>query len=80
MTSANLLIVMLVATAVGALIGLVAGPEINGLYLAILSGLLGTICAGIARNLIVFRGAGAGVDASRTPVLVIVYSVRRQHQ
>ena len=74
MTSANLLIVLFVSTVVGALTGLVAGPMQNPLYLAILAGFLGVICAGILRNLIVFSGAGIGADESRTPVLVIIYS------
>ena len=75
MTSANLLIVLIVGTVVGALTGLGLGSFFgNQLYLAILAGFLGTIIGGMARNFIMARGSGAGPDTSRTPSLVIVYS------
>ena len=75
MTSANLLIVLIVGTVVGALTGLGLGSFFgNQLYLAILAGFLGTIIGGMARNFIMARGSGAGSDTSRTPTLVIVYS------
>jgi hypothetical protein len=74
MTSASLLILLMVGTIVGALTGLVAGPVQNGLYVAILSGFLGTILAGIAHNLIIVRGAGKPDGAPRTPAMVLVYS------
>jgi hypothetical protein len=72
MSSATLLVVFFVSTVVGALTGLVAGPMPNTLYVAIVSGFLGTILAGIARNMI-FRGTDEG-DDTRTPLLVIVYA------
>lgn len=74
MTSANLLIVLLVGTAVGALTGLAIGNALGGLSLAILAGFLGTIIGAVVRNLIVSRVAGKGPDDSKTPVLVIVYA------
>ena len=74
MTSASLLIVLIVGTVAGALIGLAVGGSMEGLYLAILAGFLGTIIAAVVRNLIVARGAGVGPDDSGTPLLVIVYS------
>ena len=75
MTSANLLIVLIVGTVVGALTGLGLGSFFdNQLYLAILAGFLGTIIAGIVRNFIMTRGSGVGADDSRTPLLVIVYA------
>ena len=74
MTSANLLIVLIVGTVVGALTGLGLGSFFgNQLYLAILAGFLGTIIGGLARNFIMASRSGAGSD-SRTPMLVIVYS------
>jgi small basic protein len=61
MTSANLLIVLIVGTVVGALTGLGLGSVFgNQLYLAILAGFLGTIIGGIARNFIMAR-IGSGV-------------------
>lgn len=74
MTSASLLIVLIVGIIVGALTGLVLGSFVHGLLLAVLAGFLATIIAGIARNVIMVRGSGAGPDDSRTPLLVIVYS------
>jgi hypothetical protein len=73
MTSASLLVVIIVGTIVGALTGLATGVDIGPLWLAILSGFFATIISAIARNVIIARGAGAGEDTSRTPVLVIVY-------
>jgi tellurite resistance protein TehA-like permease len=75
MTSANLLIVLIVGTAVGALTGLgLSGYFNNQLYLAILAGFLGTIIGALARNFIMARRTGVGPDDSRTPLLVIVYA------
>lgn len=73
MTSANLLIVVLVGAVVGALTGLALGGTLSGLYLAVVAGFLGTIVAGIARNEIMKR-SGAGPDDSKIPNLVLVYS------
>jgi tellurite resistance protein TehA-like permease len=75
MTSANLLIVLLVGTVVGALTGLGLGRFFaNQWYLALVAGFLATIIAGIVRNVIIARGAGLGPDSTRTPTLVLVYS------
>jgi hypothetical protein len=74
MTSASLLIVLFVGTAVGALVGVGLGASVGGLTLAILAGFLGTIVGAIVRNVIVSRGAGEGPDDSRTPLLVIVFA------
>ena len=43
MTSANLLIVVLVGAAVGAIVGLALGGTLSGFYLAVVAGFLGTI-------------------------------------
>ena len=74
MTSASLLIVLIVSTAVGALTGLGIGTSLGGLSVAILAGFLGTILGAVVRNFIISRGAGMGPDDSRTPLLVIVYA------
>ena len=75
MTSASLLIVLIVGTAVGALTGLAVGPSLGALSVAILAGFLGTTAGAVVRNFIIARGAGVGPDDSRTPLLVIVYAV-----
>ena len=74
MTSASLLIVLLVGTAVGAVTGLGVGTALGSLSLAILAGFLGMIIGAVVRNLIVPRGAGMGPDDTRTPMLVIVFA------
>jgi hypothetical protein len=73
MTSANLLIVVLVGAVVGALVGLVLGGTLTGFYLAVVAGFLGTIIAGVARNEIMKR-SGSGPDDSKVPNLVLIYS------
>ena len=74
MTSASVLIVLLVGTVVGALVGLLVGGSIGAWYLALLAGFLGSTIAVVVRNLVLARGAGLGPDDSKTPVLVIVYA------
>lgn len=75
MTSASLLIVLLIGASVGALTGLVVGDSMQLIYLTIVAGVLAAIIAATVRNLILARGAGLGPDDSRTPLLVIVYAV-----
>jgi hypothetical protein len=76
MTSANLLIVLLVGTVVGALAGLGLGDFFsNPWYLALAAGFLGTIVAALVRDFIVRRGGALGPDSSRIPTLVLVYAV-----
>lgn len=74
MTSASLLIVLIVGLIVGALTGLLASGFLHGIALAVLAGFLATIIAGAVRNLILAKGSGLGPDDSRTPWLVILYS------
>jgi hypothetical protein len=76
MTSANLLIVLLVGTVMGALVGLGLGDFFsNPWYLALVAGFLGTIVAALVRDFIVRRGGALGPDSSRIPTLVLVYAV-----
>jgi hypothetical protein len=75
MTSANILIVLLVGTVVGALTGLgLGGFFSNQWYLGILAGFLATIIAGLVRDFVARRGGALGPDSSRMPILVLVYS------
>ena len=55
MTSANLLIVLIVGALVGTFTGLVLGGVVDNLYLAMIAGILATIVAGIVRNTIMTR-------------------------
>ena len=75
MTSASLLIVILVGLVVGALTGMVLGGGIGGTVLAIVAGFLACLAAIAARYFIVKRGIGVGRDDSQTPSLVIFYAL-----
>ena len=75
MTSANLLVVILVGTVVGALVGLALGGVIaHPLWLGIISGFLATIVADLARNLLVSQGA-LGPKMTTLPSVVILYTI-----
>lgn len=72
-TSASLLILILVATAVGAIAGLALDGTVTATRtLAISAGLLAVIVASIARYKLVFLGAGVGSDESRVPMVLLV--------
>jgi hypothetical protein len=73
MASVDLLIVVLVGSAVGAFTGMAIGGLIPDLYLAMIAGVLATIVAGIVRNAIMTR-VGAEPGSSGTPALMMVYS------
>jgi hypothetical protein len=73
MTSASLLIVLLVGTVVGAVTGLFLGG-MNPDLLAILAGFLGAVIGATVRNFLVARMAGVGPDDSRTPGIVIAFA------
>ncbi len=74
MTSAGLLIVLVIGMAVGALTGLGIGSFLGALSVAIIAGFLGTVLGAVVRNFIIARGAGVGPDDSRTPLTVIIYA------
>jgi len=75
MTTANLLVVIVVGTAVGALAGWALGSMFaHSLYLGIVAGFLAAIIAGVVRNIIAARVTGVGPDTSRIPTLVFLYS------
>src|SRR5262245_32857195 len=72
MASVNIIIVLIVGSAVGALTGKAIGGLVSALYLAMIAGVLATIFAGIVRNTILTR---IGMeDSSRIPGLVMIYS------
>jgi len=74
-TSANLLVVLLIGTAVGAVIGLGLGGVIsNPLWLGIVSGFLATIIAAAARNYLVSHGMLSPKEKT-LPGIVILYAV-----
>jgi hypothetical protein len=74
MTSADLLIVLVIGTAVGALAGLAVGTDVGPLWVAIIAGFLGTIIGAIIRNYLA-RMIGRSPDDAGTPWLVIIYAI-----
>ena len=75
MTTASVLIVMIVATVVGGVIGMVLGGSVNVFVLAIAAGFLGVIAAAIVRNYILVRVAQSGPDDSGIPAIIVVFSL-----
>jgi hypothetical protein len=73
--SASLIIVIIVAAAIGAVIALILqGAGLSTRAIAIISGFIATIIAGVARYKILFLGAGRGPDESRIPSVVVTYA------
>jgi hypothetical protein len=72
--SASLLVVVLVATLGGAVTGLTVGDAVSPVALAVLSGLIGTLAAGVVRNTLLISAWGvAGVEDVGTPLVVLAY-------
>lgn len=74
-TTASLLVVLLVSTALGALTGLLLDGHLSPLLVAALAGLAGTIGAAIIRNtLLVDAWGAAGIEDPGTPAIVVTYA------
>ena len=74
MTSASILIVLIVATFVGAITGMVLGGSVSAFALALAAGFIGVIIAAIIRNYVLVRMASSGPDDSGIPGVIIVFS------
>jgi hypothetical protein len=71
--SASLIILVLVACAIGAAVGLLLGGALpNTRSIAIAAGFTATIVASIARYKLVFLGARAGADEATIPMVLVV--------
>lgn len=74
-TTASLLVVLLVATGIGTVTGLVLDSAVTPVVVALSAGFLGTVVAGIVRNTLLVRAWGiAGIEDTGTPLVVIVYA------
>jgi hypothetical protein len=70
------MIVILVAAAVGAVVGgLLDQMGVERTLLAIISGLLAIVAAGIARHVMIRVVWGAGPDVTRVPTVIIVFAL-----
>ena len=72
MTSANILIVLIVGLVVGALCGVVLNGMVGDLYLAIIAGFIATIIGTVATNVFMVRLGGRNVP--RTPLVATVFA------
>jgi len=71
--SASLIILIVVACAIGAAVGLVLGDALTGTRtLAIIAGLIATVVASIARYKLIFLGARRGADETKIPMVLVV--------
>jgi hypothetical protein len=75
MTSANILIVLIVATIVGGLVGVMLDSSVSVFTLALAAGFLGIIAAAVVRNYVLVKLASSGPDVSGVPSLVVVFSL-----
>jgi len=73
-TSANLLVVTLVALVVGALTGLAFAGTANEIIPALAAGFLATVAVSVVRNTVIVKWSGAGPDNSRIPVVVVIFA------
>jgi hypothetical protein len=75
-TSASLIVVILIGAAVGAMVGGILGTtELSQPLIALASGFIATVVAVIVRNKLLYRLSGAGPDDARMPTLVGVFAV-----
>ena len=75
-TSASLIVVILIGAAVGAAVGGMLGTtELSPPLIALASGFIATVVAVIARNKLLYRLSGAGPDDTRMPTLVGVFAI-----
>jgi len=75
-TSASLMIVILVAAAVGAVVGgLLDQMGVDRTLLAIIAGFVATVAAGIVRHVMIRKVWGAGPDVTRIPAVIIVFAL-----
>jgi hypothetical protein len=73
--SASLLILIIVAAAIGCAVAIVLQETgLSSRAIALISGFIATLVASIARYKVIFLGAGKGPDDSRIPSVVVIYS------
>ncbi len=72
-TSASLIVVIVIGAAVGAGVGGILGNYLPAVAVALGAGLISTVAAFVVRNKLVNRLSGAGPDEARIPVVVAVF-------
>jgi hypothetical protein len=74
-TSASLIVVLLVASAVGTIVGAVIGNGLNPALLSVVAGFVATVSAIVVRNNLLNRWTGVGPDDFKIPMVVAVFSI-----
>ena len=74
-TSASLIVIILVAAAIGAIVGGIIGTSLDTAPLALVSGFVATIAAIIVRNKLLNRLTGVGADDFKIPGVIAVFAV-----
>jgi uncharacterized membrane protein YeaQ/YmgE (transglycosylase-associated protein family) len=75
-TTASLLVVLFMGTAVGAIAGLLLGNSMPpSVLLAVLAGLAGTVAGAVARNALVDRGLLGGEFEAALPTPILAFAV-----
>jgi hypothetical protein len=74
-TSASLIVVIVVAAAVGAGVGGILGNYVPAVAVALGAGFMATVVGVVVRNTLVNRFSGAGPDQGRIPAVVAVFGV-----
>lgn len=74
-TSASLIVIILVAAAVGAIVGGLIGTNLGMAQLALVSGFVATLAAVIVRNKLLYRLTGVGPDDFRIPGVIAVFAI-----
>ena len=74
-TSASLIVVIVVAAAEGAIVGGILGDYAPPVAIALAAGIVATVVAVLVRNKLVHRLSGAGPDEGRIPVVVAVFGI-----
>ena len=68
----SMLVLLIVGTAIGALVGLVLGGSFQHAVVAIIAGMAGTFVAVIAQNALVHRQIGVGTEEEPIPMAIMV--------
>jgi hypothetical protein len=74
-TTASLLVVLIVGTVVGGLVGMLLGNSLQpGPWLAILGGLAGTVAGAVVRNALVDQGIAVGEYEAALPTPILLFA------
>ena len=71
----SMLVLLIVGTAIGALVGLFLGGTFHHAIVAVIAGLTGTFGAVVAHNTLIHRQIGVGSAEEPLPMIMMVYGL-----